>query len=539
MPTKRVAFFPGLYYNRIMPHKLPIGIQSFEDIRTQDYVYVDKTHFIEKLTQQGKFFFLSRPRRFGKSLFIDTLDAAFSGKKELFTGLQLEHRWNWSISRPVIRMTFAGSVISSLEQLRQEIFTQLKQNALRFQVRVESHTYTNLALADLILQTKDKYKQRPVVLIDEYDKPVLDLLEQRPLAHQAQEELRNFYSTLKARDNDLEFVFLTGVTKFSKVSLFSGLNNLYDLTLDPQYSTICGYTESDLELNFAPWLTEMDRAKIKHWYNGYTWGGDAVYNPYDVLLLLHTRQFRTHWFETGTPSFLIKLLKEGKFYTPKLEQLIVEHELLSAFDVDTIPIEALLWQTGYLTISRAISVQGFWGYELVVPNLEVRQALNKQILSHWLPQGSKELLPRTADSIWRAFLQGDSEFLRMHFEGLYASIPHDWYRHNPITQYEGYWASVFYSHLAAMGFDIRLEDATNQGQCDLTLVTDQTIWIIEFKVVKLKATGEALQQLQTKQYDEKYRQHRKEIFLLGIEFSSQKRQIVAWNLARSSASLKS
>jgi len=509
--------------------KLPIGIQTFREIREEGYYYVDKTPFVSKLVASGKYYFLSRPRRFGKSLFLDTLACAFEGRRELFSDLYLEHHWDWSKRYPVIRLSFAGGQLNSLKKLEEHIKHQFKENARRLGVTlVNTELDPHLLFSDLILDVAQKYSERAVVLVDEYDKPILDNIEKPSIALDMREGLKNIYSVLKARDAELKFVFLTGVSKFSKVSIFPGLNNLSDITLDRRYATICGYTDEDIDRVFAPELEGFDREEIRRWYNGYRWDGESVYNPFDVLLLFDKREFRAHWFETGTPTFLVKWLRDRGFYTPKLEKLYGTEALLSAFDVERIEPEAMLWQTGYLTLRKVAQHIGVAEYELGVPNLEVRSALNQALLVGWHPAGQGALAGM--GKLLHLLEACDHQGLRDHFDRLYAAIPHDWHRKNPIAQYEGYWASVFYSHIAALGLDIQAEDVSSQGRCDLVIRYKDKVWIIEFKLVGDQATGEAIQQLKAKNYAANYRKPGVTVIELGIEFSQTQRQIVGWDV---------
>lgn len=532
--------------------KLPIGIQTFAKIRDEGHYYVDKTPLIERLAQGGTAYFLSRPRRFGKSLFLDTLAEAFAGNRVLFEGgeaairlgadpkaadrprLYLADAWDWGKRHPVIRISFAGGVRHDPAELTLTLLDQIDRNAARLDVVLPATDDVATRFDHLIERAANRWNERAVVLVDEYDKPILDNLTEPEVARAMREGLRNLYSVLKGRDADLRFVFLTGVSKFSKVSIFSGLNNLYDLTLDPEFGTICGYTESDLDTVFAPEFEAaaaegkpLDRAEVRHWYNGYGWGAELVYNPFDVLLLLRLREYRAHWFETGTPTFLVEWLKGHGYFTPRLEQTFASEQLLSAFDVDGIEPEAMLWQAGYLTIRRAERLGGMIEYELAVPNLEVRQALNEALFTTWHPE------PRAAAYrvLHRALASGDVAALQAHLERLFASIPHDWYRKNPIAQYEGYFASVCYSHLASLGVEIIPEDVTNEGQVDLTVKHAGTVWVFEFKVVEDEGTGEALRQLQAKDYAAKYRGAAgiSRVIEVGVEFSRAKRRIVGWD----------
>ncbi|WP_043702554.1 ATP-binding protein, partial [Tepidimonas taiwanensis] len=473
--------------------KLPIGIQTFREIREEGCYYVDKTPYAIRLIEQGKHYFLSRPRRFGKSLFLDTLAELFSGNRALFEGLYAEAHWDWSVRYPVIRISFAAGRLETREALEAHIAAELEGNAQRLGVMLADAADSHLRFRALIQAAVARHGQRAVVLIDEYDKPILDNLGDKAVAAAMREGLRNLYSVLKDQDAHLRFVFLTGVSKFSKVSIFSGLNNLNDITLDARYSAICGYTDEDIDTVFAPELEGLDREEIRRWYNGYGWLGERVYNPFDVLLLFDKRSYRAWWFETGTPTFLIELLAKRHTFTPQLDALVADDQLLGAFDVEYIATEAILWQTGYLTIVDVESAGGITEYRLGYPNREVESAFNTALLRAWVPQAPMPL------ALYKKFAALDFDALKTHFESLYASIPADWYRNNPITQYEGYWASVFYSHIASLGLDLTPEDVTNQGRIDLTLKLDAAIVVIEFKRIAGKEpTGEAIAQLKAR-----------------------------------------
>ncbi len=512
--------------------QLPIGVQNFREIRSEHYYYVDKTAFVARLADGGKYYFLSRPRRFGKSLFLDTLAEAFSGNRSLFERLYLEDHWDWEKVHPVVRISFAEGRLRNEAELDHHIHAEIEANAQALGIDVPPRTEAiHIRFRRLIAEAARHFGQRTVVLVDEYDKPILDNLTEPDIARAMREGLRNLYSVLKGQDANLRFVFLTGVSKFSKVSIFSGLNNLSDITLDGRYATICGYTEADLDTVFAPELEGLDREAIRHWYNGYRWEGEGVYNPFDVLLLFDKRQFRAWWFETGTPTFLVEWLQQHRYFTPQLECMYADEQLLSAFDVDRIRAEAILWQTGYVTIERSQQKGAQMFHMLRVPNAEVRSALNTLLLESWHPGRSE--MPRMAMALYDYLAQGDAESLKGHFERLFSAIPADWYRKNPIAQYEGYFASVFYSHLASLGLEMAAEDNANQGRVDLMLRLSPYVWLFEFKLVDGDSpTGEALAQLRAKDYAAKYRNGHTEIIEVGIEFSRSKRQIVGWQMDR-------
>ena len=512
-----------------MPRKrLPIGIQTFREIREGGYYYVDKTGFALRLINEGKYYFLSRPRRFGKSLFLDTLAELFSANQPLFEGLEAHGRWDWSRHYPVIRLSFAGGVIQSRAELDRRILAMLRKNARALAVACGDPTDIVGCFGDLIEAAHAASGERVVVLVDEYDKPILDNLTQPDRARELRDGLRNLYSVIKDSDAHIRFAFLTGVSKFSKVSLFSGLNNLNDITVDARYSALCGYTETDLDTVFAPELEGLDRDRIRTWYNGYNWTGEAVYNPFDVLLLFQKRQFRSWWFETATPTFLVDLLTERQTWLPRLGQLRADTELLSAFDVGHISTEALLWQTGYLTIDAEEQQFGEYRYRLRYPNREVYQGLNNSLLRAWTPDGQETLAHKTR--LGELLLVNDFAGMQALFTAFFASIPHDWFRNNPIAAYEGYYASVFYAYFASLGLDLTPEESSNAGRLDLALRFNGQVYLFEFKVVELAPEGRALQQIKDRGYADKHRAASRPIHLIGIEFSREQRCVVGFEV---------
>ena len=507
--------------------KLPIGIQSFEKIRSGDYYYVDKTPFVARLAEEGGgWYFLSRPRRFGKSLFLDTLRQAFLGRKELFDGLYLETHWDWSKKYPVVYISFDGN-ITTTGFLEKKIRSRIKYSAEDYGISLNEDE-ESLLLEELIMKLNKKYNSQVVVLIDEYDKPILDAIDKEVVAIENREKLKNLYGVLKPLDAYLKFVFITGVSKFSKVSLFSGLNQLNDITLDEKYSTICGYTQSEFEKVFEERLTDIDFEKIRCWDDGYSWLGESVYNPFDILLYLDKLEFRPYWFETGTPTFLIKLMDERKYYLPRLAKLRVGEELIGSFDVDRINPENLLFQTGYLTIVDKEAELGTIVYTLSFPNKEVEISFNNSLLNYLVQDYYKKEENKSA--LREAVRKNDIDGVRRIFQGFFSSIPHDWYRRNEIYKYEGYYASVVYAYFSASGFDVVVEDATSVGKIDMTVLYGDRVYVMEFKVVELEGEGKAITQLKGKRYWEKYADNARKIYLVGVEFSRESKNIAGFDI---------
>lgn len=370
--------------------KLPIGIQDFESIISEGYTYIDKTEIIYRLITEGKPYFLSRPRRFGKSLLISTLYAIFSGRSDLFKNLWIGNSdWEWN-SYPIIRLDLSTTNHRNPEMLERALIRNLVEIATIHHLAISGETPSDY-LESLIKQLFFLYGQKIVVLIDEYDKPIVDRLNTLEIAKANREILREFFTVLKAEDQYLQFIFLTGVTKFAKVSVFSGLNNLIDLSLLDQSSTLLGYTRLELEKYFSSEIGDLATKKalkkdecydlIKEWYNGYQFSveGEKVYNPFSVLSLLNSKQFHPHWFETGTPSFLIDLIARRQFDLSNLEGIDVTEQSFSTFDIEDLPTLSLLYQTGYLTIKAALPQVN--AYSLGFPNREVSQAFSESLLT--------------------------------------------------------------------------------------------------------------------------------------------------------------
>ncbi len=511
-----------------MKRKLPLGIQNFREIREDGYYYVDKTAYARSLVDGGKHYFLSRPRRFGTSLFVDTLKELFEGNESLFRGLAIHDGWNWSARSPVIRFDFSGGSYREPGFLEARIAERLlaaeRQAGVSSRFQTASGRFFNL-LESLHRDTG----QRVVVLVDEYDKPILDALDDREQARANRDLLRGFYGTVKSSDAHVRFSFFTGVSQFTRVSLFSDLNNLTDITLHPRFANICGYTDSDLDEVFAPELEGLDRERIRDWYNGYSWlGPERLYNPYGILLLLDSRKFLAHWFTTSTPGFLIDVLRRRGVLSPDLAGMTGTDELLSAFDVDEVEPEALLFQTGYLTILDERDDRYGPVYRLGYPNREVRQALNRNLLQAMTPARVG-----TPGARLRALLhKNDFEGLEKFFRAFFDAIPYEWHTRNEIARFEGYYAAVCYSHLEAAGLEVAVEESSNRGRADLAVRFGGQVFLFEIKVVEREPTGAALAQPLERDYAAKYRASGEPVHLIGIEFSRETRNIAALEAGR-------
>jgi len=503
---------------------LPIGIQTFEKIRNSNYYYVDKTMFVKKL-EEGGYYFLSRPRRFGKSLFLDTLKEAFSGNKELFKGLYLYDNWDWEKRYPIVKFDLSQAYPDTEENLIESLKSFLDDIAKLHHIKLTKRLIP-LKFQELIQKLYEKYNQKVVVLIDEYDKPILDVIEDIEKARRNRDILKKFFEILKPSDPYLKLVFLTGVSRFSKVSIFSGLNQLNDITIDPSFATVCGYTQSELESVFEDRLKDFDKNKVKEWYNGYAWLGKSVYNPFDILLLFDKKMFKPYWFETATPTFLIKLLQKKKYFIPEIENLEVGDEILSNLDVENIFPENLLFQAGYLTIKDYKVVGSKNVFKLSYPNFEVRMSFNDAFLTYILR--NPPLKDKAEINLITAIQEKNIDKLKDIIYTFLASIPHDWYRSNNIASYEGFYASIVYALFNGAGLNLRVEDSTSVGRIDLSILSDDTVYIIEFKVVEDKEEYKALKQIKEKKYYEKYMGKYQEIYLIGIEFSKKDKNVVGF-----------
>ena len=509
--------------------RLPVGIQTFREIREEGYYYVDKTAYARRLADDaGKHYFLSRPRRFGKSLFVDTLKELYEGNEPLFRDLTVHDGWDWSMRHPVVRLSFAAGNFRRPDELLASTAEQLADIERETEAPVAEGATVPRRFARLLAALHRQTGRRVVVLVDEYDKPILDALDEPDIATANRDDLRGLYGTIKDCDAHVELTFLTGVSKFSKVNLFSDLNNLIDITLDPAYSTICGYTETDLDTVFAPELPGLDRDQIRTWYNGYNWlGTDKVYNPFGILMLFRSRAFKAHWFETATPRFLIDTLLRRGFSAPDLDTVCASEALLSSFDVDRIAPEALLFQTGYLTIAEAEDLEGSPRYRLRYPNREVRQGLNESLLDALAPNWRRPA--GDGGALRRLLAAKDWTGLEALCRRLLAGIPHDWHRRNEIARYEGYWSSVFYAWFQASLDGVAVEDATSRGRLDLAVRLGEDAYLFEFKVAERSEAGAALAQLQARGYADKYHAPGRTVHLIGVEISAESRDVTTFD----------
>ena len=501
--------------------KLPIGISVFRQIREGNYIYIDKTEYAYNLIDQYKYVFLSRPRRFGKSLFLDTLQNIFEGNRKLFEGLYIYNKWDWEDKYPVIKISWGGD-LRTINGVNKMAYTILKENQKRLGIECEISESPSLCFRELIQKSYRKYGKEVVILIDEYDKPILDNLDQIEIAKECREILKSIYIQIKENERYIKFAFLTGVSKFSKASIFSGLNNLEDITLTPEFGEICGYTHKNIGNEFLPYLKGVDLEELKRWYNGYNFLGDKVYNPFDVLLFIrNTCEFDNYWFNTGTPSFLVKLFQKGKYNLASFENLQVKEAFINAFDIDRLNLETVMFQSGYLTIKEKIKKRRRIDYILTYPNYETKISFNDYLLDYLVKNSIKkgEIQNNLIDILEIA----DLKKLKTTLKSLFASIAYNNFTNNYIENYEGFYASVIYAYFAGAGFDkIVAEDVTNSGRIDLSVFIDDKVYIFEFKIDQ----SGALEQIKERGYYQKYIDKYNEIYLVGVEFNSKERNLV-------------
>jgi len=508
--------------------KLPIGISTFSKIQEKNYLYIDKTKEAYNLITNYKYTFLSRPRRFGKSLFVDTLKEIFEGNKKLFEGLYIYDKWDFEEKYPVINIDFSKGRVENREHLDEKILQILKENQDNLGIECKYITDTAGCFRELIIHAYKKYNQPIVILIDEYDKPILDNIEEFKKANSIRDGLYNLYSVMKGSDRYLQFVFLTGVSKFSRASIFSGLNNIEDITLTPSFGNICGYTQNDIETTFKPYLQGVDLKELKLWYDGYNFLGDLLYNPFNILLFIKNNlEFNNYWFTTGTPTFLLKLFKEKNYNLAEFENLEAPNELLNSFDIERLNLKSVMFQSGYLTIKTKTYRRRKIQYRLTYPNLETKMSFNNYLLEYLTDANTQK--SRVQNGLVDMLEVANLDGLEQVIKSLFASIAYNNFVNNNIQDYEGFYASVIYAYFAGTGFDkIIAEDATNIGRIDLSVFIEDKVYIFEFKVDQLGA----LAQIKSRNYHQKYLNDYNEIYIVGVEFDSSTKNVVGYQWER-------
>jgi len=535
MKTTVILCYPKIRYNQVLSNnvqmkKLPIGIQTFSKLIKDDCLYVDKTRNIADLMQAGDYLFLSRPRRFGKSLLVSTLLEIFAGNKALFQGLYIYDKIEWQ-PHPVIVIDFNGISFNDEEVFKASLSSFLDNVADEYEI-VLLKTFVKDKFAELIKKIAEKTHQKVVILIDEYDKPIVNYIDDIEKAAKNREILRDFFGVLKYSDAFIRFVFLTGVSKFARVSIFSDLNNLRDITLSPQFATLLGYTQNELESYFDQHIQNLCfalgikkaqlLAKIKTWYDGYSWDAKhQVYNPYSILNLFTEQQFDNYWFASGTPTFLMKLIKNTAYDATVLENKKVSKIVFDSYNLENLNIFALLFQTGYLTISQIDKKGRTPQYILNYPNVEVKEAFITYLFANFTKNGLEAIQPAAEDL--RTYLQTDNldGFMNL-IKALFAKIPYPLH-----IEQEAYYHSLFYMIAILMGVEIDLEVLTDKGRVDGVLTLEDKIYLMEFKYGKAGTkidtlTKQAIKQIRTKNSGERFLNESRPRLLLGIGFVEKK-----------------
>jgi uncharacterized protein (UPF0297 family) len=520
--------------------KLSLNIQTFSELIENDRIYIDKTAIIHKLITDNKTCFFSRPRRFGKSLVLSTLDAIFSGKRELFEGLAISKTdYNWK-KYPIISLSFGRIDHATPEELKEALLMKLHSIARVYDVPIASSKLMGVVLESLL---QNLSKIGPVVLlVDEYDKPILDHISNLEVAYAMSEIMKNFYTIIKDLDQYVRFIFVTGVSKFSKTALFSGFNNLKDLSQDPVAAELVGYTKTEIEHYFKEYLDWASKSmKLSHdelmneiarWYDGYQFTLESefeispdqkkaipkIYSPVSVMKFLDRRSFSNYWFETGTPTYLVKTIRSRNLDTrwlQNLENYEVGEEVFGSFELDNLPLEALLYQAGYLTIDRFDPVRQtvFLRY----PNNEIQVSLNSYLLADKVEISETRLRPLIAD-INEALHMVDMDLLSKVLRILFANIPYQLHMKD-----EGYYHSIFQAVFWILGKDVQSEVSTDTGRADLVVQTKERIFVFEFKFNK--TAQEAMDQILEKRYYEKYRGEGKPIVLVGLSFNYKNKKL--------------
>ena len=509
---------------------LTSSVYSFEKLREGNFLYIDKTEYIWQLIKPAsEMYFMSRPRRFGKSLTVSTLKAVFEGKKELFKGLAIYDKpYDWK-PYPIIHLSFGdyGVVSDPAKELPGYLMTKVGQLAQMHSVALSGST-PGICFGELI----DKLAETApvVILVDEYDKPILDNI-LNPKIAEIQKCLKGFYSVLKDRNEKERFLFITGVSKFSHVSLFSDLNNLTDITMDAKYATMFGYTQEELEANFSDRIAavagdrDLDefKAEIKAWYNGYRFHANSatVYNPVSLAKFFESGgEFNNHWFSTGTPTFLLELIKKQRFDFEAVLSSPVSNFAFDAYEIDRLNPLTLLLQTGYLTIDSAVKRYGDTAYKLRFPNLEVKGSFETYLTGYC----SGLRVDQVKDSVYRladAVTAGDVDAFLETMKVFFAKVPYDVHLKD-----ENNFRILFYSVFMLLGISIEAESKTNEGRIDAVAANEDFVFVFEFKLDKTKE--KALDQIKDRDYYRRYMNSGKRIFLVGVNFDMERGQIADW-----------
>ena len=506
----------------------PIGIQNFEKIRKEGYAYVDKTALIYRLVKKGSYYFLSRPRRFGKSLLISTLDAYFLGKKELFNGLareKLEKDW---IRRPVLHLDLNIGKYDAPDSLDKILEEAISKWEVLYGTGVGESTLA-LRFKGIVERACQQSGQRVAILVDEYDKPLLQAIGNENLQREYRNTLKPFYGVLKTMDGCIQFAILTGVTKFGKVSVFSDLNNLIDISMDEPFISLCGMTEQEIHDNFEEDLHELAAAQkmtyeevgaeLKKYYDGYHFveNSEGIYNPFSVLNTFFKMKFGSYWFETGTPTYLVELLKRNHYDLERMATEETNSDVLNSIYGDEQPIP-VIFQSGYLTIKSYDKRFGL--YRLGFPNKEVEEGFINFLMPFYT-RFNKIEAPFEIQKFVHEIETGQLDAFFNRLKSFLADTPYEL-----ISEQERHYQNVLFIIFKLVGFYTEVEYHTSEGRVDLVLKTNDYIYIMEFKLNG--SAEEALQQIHDKHYAQPFQSDKRKIFKIGVNFSSKTRNIEKW-----------
>lgn len=510
----------------------PIGIQNFEKIRTEDFLYVDKTAEIYKLAKEGRYYFLSRPRRFGKSLLVSTMEAYFAGRKELFSGLaieKLETEWK---QHPVLHLDLSGVSYTDVSVLERVLSDKLAKWETLYGA-VNTSDILGLRFKEVIEAAYNKTGNQVAILIDEYDKPIIDNLGNEPTLSRLRSMLQGFYSVMKSMDARIRFGFLTGVTKIGKMSVFSGLNNLNDISMIPDYVDICGISETELHEYFDESISELSSAnemskeecyvKLKSMYDGYHFCEDSIgiYNPFSLLNTFQNKKFREYWFETGTPGFLVEVMRKTSFDVTTLENQTVDSTLMSNADAIFENPVPYLFQSGYLTITGYNDM--FRLYQLGFPNQEVKNGFLNCLLKYYVPMSPDMSGTTLIYQLWHSITEGNPKSFMQILSSLFANTS---YQIQGETEKDFQYAMYIIS--ALLGEYVQVERTTSNGRIDLIIQTKEFIYIFELKV---NADADvALRQIDEKGYTRPFEGDSRKLFKIGVNFSPATRRIEDWKI---------
>lgn len=512
---------------------LPIGIQDFETLRTGNYLYVDKTEYYYKNFSEGKYFFLSRPRRFGKSMMLSTLKYLHQAKKELFEGLWVEDKWDWAKTYPVIHVDLS-SVNTRRSTLEAGLMTQMQEHAQKYGVKLNANDAASSFRQ--IIQELGSNSEKCVVLIDEYDKPITDYISDEQISKKHINELKSFYGILKGCDHFLHKVVISGVSKYGKVSIFSDLNNLDELSMMPESALLCGYTQAEIEQNFQDYIenaasklslaTDELLEQIRLWYNGFIFDTEMtakLYNPFSILNFFRRADFKNYWYASGTPTFLAELISSEKFSPEKLEYLNTTELLFQSADIDKIDALSLLYQTGYLTIKDIKRLGVTRIYTLGYPNFEVRESFVAYLMAEYMDETPSQISQGLIVELKMGLYERNWDRVLAVFKHVFATVPY-----HIFGKSEAYYHSLVHVTLTLSGYMVFSEVLSNKGRIDTVLEIDDLVVIFEFKMDS--SAEAALAQIHEKKYAERYGKKDKELVLIGVNFDSAERNITDYKV---------